>query len=807
MISDLVFAVRSFRRSPGFTLAALMTLALGLGANCAIFAVVLGVLLRPLPLRDPDRLVWVGHLLREQGVAPHSFSPQDFDDLRGAGAGLASAAAYDWWPGLTGMNLTGGGDPLRLSVAWVSGEFFPTLGAATALGRTFAAAEDVPGRDRVVVLSHRLWRGRFGEDPSVVGRAVTLDSQPFTVVGVMPPAFELPSRAVDAWIPLSRVGDDQVPHRRGIRWLEVVGRLAPGVSIAAAQSAADALFGRLEKSYPDSNEGYGKAAVEPLQKVVVGDVKPALLVLVAAVGLVLLIACANLANLFLARATARRREIALRAALGAGRWRLARQVLSESVLLAVAGGLLALLVAGWCLEGLASSAAGYLPRLDEVRLDGLVMLFTLSLAVLTGLAFGLPPALQAAGIQLLAALKEERGGSGASGGRGIGLRGGLVMAETALGALLLIGAGLLLRSFVELQHVEPGFRAERVLSLSVTQSGGKYDDERKLEAVRGEILRRLASLPGVLAVGASKTVPLQGGGEPMGFGVPGDGGAEVRVLPRSGGFIVSPGYFRALGIPIVRGRAFTPRDGAEDPSALIVNQALARQVWPGEDPVGKRVSIGRGAKLTVVGVAGDVRNDGLSSQPAPALYVPMAAAQRSTMKLFVRTAGDPAAVAAAVRTAIWDLDPELPISEIATLGQVVAAAVEQPRLLTLLVSLFGAVAVALAALGTYGVISYAARQRTREIGIRMALGADRREVVALVVRRGTALSLAGLAIGLLAALGLTRLLAGLLYGVSATDLPTFAVAALLVAAVALLASYLPARQAAGVDPLLAIRAE
>jgi putative ABC transport system permease protein len=812
MLPDLIHAWRSLRRSKGYTAVALLTLALGLGANAAIFSAVLGVVLRPLPVRAPDRLVWVGHAHRENGVVA-AFSPQDFDDLARAttGGAFSVMADYSYLRGLSGMNLTGAGEPLRVPVAGVSGAYFQTLGAAAALGRPLLPADDQPGANHVVVLSNRLWRSRFGHDPAVVGRKVMLDGAPFTVAGVMPVRFELPDREVGIWAPLSLTGEDQVPHRRGIRWLSVVGRLAPGVTQRAATAQVATVLARLERQFPESNKGWGRAAVRPLQEVVVGDVRALFAMLFAAVGLVLLIVCVNLANLTVARATGRRRELAIRAAIGATQGRLARQLLVESLVLAVAGGALGLLFARWGVAALAVMGADYLPRAGEMRLDGVVVVFTLALAVAAGLGFGLLPALSAAGGGLRESMQPGGGGAGWRRGSGHRGAGGLVVLETALATVLLLAAGLLLRSFWQLLHVDPGFRPDSVLMMSITMPDAKTLGPDAGSLYSGAILQRLRSLPGVAAAGTSHTAPLAGGGEPYSFvpeGAPAPKGmTPEEMIPASGAFFVSSGYFRALGIPLVAGRDFDRRDDeGKAPPAVIVNQALARQLWPGQDPLGKRLRSGR-LELAVVGVAADVRNDGLAAPPRPAVYGSPFIFARSTLKLFLRTTAPPFAVLAAARRAIWEVNPEQPISEVATLDQVVAAHVARPRLLSWLVGGFGVLAALLAAFGTYGVIAYGVRRRTREIGVRMALGANRSRVVGLVVRQGLAFALSGLACGLVAGLACAPLLGGLLFGVGPADPLTFAAVALLIASAALAASYLPAREAAGVDPLVAIRAE
>jgi len=821
MLRDLIQAWRSLRRSKGYTAAAVLTLALGLGANAAIFTAVLGALLRPLPLPLPERLLWVGHAHREKGVVA-AFSPQDFDDLARATAGsiggvggtgkvFSSIAAYAYYPRLSGMNLTGAGEPLRVPVANVSGAYFTTLGAAAELGRPLLPNDDRPGGDHVVVLSHALWQSRFAQDPAVVGRKVVLDGEPFVIAGVMPAGFALPDREVSLWAPLSRIGDLQIPHLRGVRWLSVVGRLAPGVTPQAAAARVGAVLAGLARQFPASNEGWGQAALRPLQEVVVGDVRPLFAVLSAAVGAVLLIVCVNLANLTLARAAGRSRELAIRAAIGATSWRLTRQLLVESLVLALAGGALGLLLARLGVGALRAVAADFLPRVAEMRLDGIVVLFTLALAVAAGVGFGLAPALSAAGAGLREALQHFGSAAGAAGGRSQGSvrrlgNGGLVVLETALATVLLLGASLLLQSFWRLLHVEPGFDSARVLSLSITMPDARALGPDHGSRYSGAILARLRALPGVVAAGTSHTLPLAGGGDPYTFTQVG-AATPREVAPASGVFMVSSGYFRALGVPIVAGRDFDRRDDdGTAPPSVIVNQALARQIWPGRSPLGQRLRSGK-LDLTIVGVVADVHNDGLAKPAAPALYGPSFVFPRSTQKLFVRTAASPLAVLAAARRAVWEVDRDQPIAEVATMQDVVASSLARPRLLSWLVGVFGALAALLAALGTYGVIAYGVRRRTREIGMRIALGASRTGVVGLVVRQGMGLGLCGLACGLLAGLAGAPLLAGLFFEVKPLDPGAFAAVALVVTAAVLTASYLPAHEAASVDPLTAIRTE
>lgn len=806
LVHDLRYALRTLLRSPGFALAAVLTLTLGIGANTAIFSVVNAVLLRPLPYAEPDGLVRVLHRAPEDGFAVTSgaFSPQDFEDLKRDNAVYQPLAAYHFIPGQSEVILSGGGEPQELNAAFVSADFFPALGMPASLGRTPQAEENVPGADRVVVLSDGFWRRRFGSDAGVVGRTLTLDGDPFTVVGVMPPSFNFPSPEADIWVPLSLIGDDDIPHIRGLRWMDVVGRLSAGATLETATSATNAVLRRLEEAYPETNEGWGSATVLTLRESLVGDVRPALLVLFGAVALVLLIVCANLANLLLTRGSTRGRELAIRAALGAGRSRVVRQLFTESVALALVGGILGLVLAVWGVDALVALSAGTIPRSFEIQLDVRVIGFALGASVITGVLFGLLPSLAASRVDFHEALKEG-GRGGTDGSRRRGARGLLVVAEMAVAVVLLTGAGLLIKSFWNLTRVDPGFRAENVLSLSIsTPSEIIFDGDRR-NAYRREILRRIENLPGVVAVGGSKTIPLQGGGEPYSFGVPGRTDA-LPITPESGAYIVTPGYFRALRIPLLQGRVFTAADEADAAPVAVVNQAMARRYWPDRDPVGESLGTGDG-ELRIVGMVDNVRNEGIAQAPTPAVYLPSYLAPRSSMKLFVRTASDPLRIAGAVRQAIWGVNPDQPISGIATMQELVSRTVAEPRFFTIVLGSFAGLAVVLAALGVYGVIAYTVSRRTYEVGIRMALGAGARDVLRLVMTQGIAPALGGLVMGLVAARALTRVLSSLLYGVDTGDPAIFTSVALLLAAVALLAVYIPARRAARVDPMLALRAE
>jgi putative ABC transport system permease protein len=803
VVAELRRAFRTLAGSPGFTFAAIATLALGIGANTAVFSLVRSVLWRPLPYPEAERVVRIGHARESSGRPADTFSPQDFDDLERADVGFSRVAAWQFVPGLTGMNLTGAGEPARVETAFVSGGFFPVLAARPLLGRPLAPEENVPGRDRVVVLSRRLWSERFGADRSIVGRTIRLGGTPFVVVGVMAAEFAFPSAAVEAWVPLSLVGENDVPHMRQIRWLEAVGRLRPGVSVASSREAVSALFRRLEIQYPDSNAGYGRAALEPLPESLLGDVRRPLLILLAAVGLVLVILCANLAGLLLARAGARRREIAIRTALGASRGRIVRHLLVETAILAGAGGTAGLLAGSWALALLRSSVES-LPRGTEARLDLAALGFTFAVSALTGLAFGLFPAFQAARPDIARSLEAGgRSGSLDSGRRRI-LR-GIVVGECLLAGVLLVGAGLLAKSFWRLTRVDPGLKPDNVLSLSVTIPDERYPKQEQQEAYRAEILRRLRALPGVRAVGASKTMPGKGGGEPYAFFVDGRPEAEARIKPAAGTFIVMPGYFAALGIPLRAGRGFEEGDLEHRRQVLVVSESIAREAWPGRSAVGQTLRIGPRSNFEVIGVAGDVRQEGLERRPGGAIYVPSTFFPRSTFKAFLRTSGDPSALASAARAAIWSVDRDQPISGVATLPQVFSDSVARPRFFMLLLVGFGAAALSLSALGLYGTLSYGIRQRRREIGIRMALGAGRRDVLRLVLGEGARLSLLGVALAVPAALALSRLMAGLLFEVRPADLSVLALVALFLLAVAAAASWFPARRAARTDPSTALR--
>ena len=802
VLQDLRYAVRTLLQNPGFIATAIITLALGIGANTAMFSVVNALLIKPLPYADADRIVRIYDVNQERGVAHGEFSPQDFADLKRESRIFEHLSAFNFVPGLTGKNLSGIGEPRQLSTAFVSGDFFPTLGARAALGRTLQPSDDAVGNDHSLVLSDGFWRSQMGSDPSIIGRLVSVGDQPFTVVGVMPPDYQFPSPAAQAWAPLSLVTDDDVPHRRGIRWLSVVGKLRPDKTAAEAQAQVSLFLKGLENQFGDTNAGWGNAAVISLQESLVGGVRPVLLILLAAVAFVLVIACANIANLLLARGNSRGRELAIRTALGANRKRLVRQLMTESLLLAICGAAIGLFVARWGVRLAYLWSSGTILQSHPITIDSHVIAFCVLASLLTWPVFGLVPALTIPGASLYNSLKE--GGLGSGSGRAKSAwREKLVIAEIALAVVLVVSSGLALKSFWRLIHVDPGFTSQHVLSLRVTIPESKTSDPVRFDAYKKEIFDRLAALPGVVAVGGSKTLPLYGGGEPYSFSV--DAPAAAKVQPRSGAHIVTPGYFRALAIPLVAGRTFSDSDSKSVPT-LVINQALARKHWPGQDPVGRKVYFGKTA-LEVIGVVGDVRNEGMAQAPEAAMYVPAHFFPRSRLNLFIRSTGNPLALAGAVRQAIWSVDKNQPIDDIASLDSVVSSNVAQPRFFAVLLATFGALALLLAGVGTYGVIAYTVRQQTQEFGVRMALGAQRRDVLFSVLKRSLRLAAIGLGIGIVAALAGTRILSSLLFGVSPTDPATFVGTAAVLGLVALLASYLPARWATRVDPMVALRYE
>jgi putative ABC transport system permease protein len=796
---DVRFGLRTLVRHPATTAVALATLALGIGANTAIFSVVSGVLLEPLPYPQPDRLVVLWESNREAPRFPVS-TPDLFDWRDQGRAVLSQLVVVRPVP----MNLTGGDQPEVVRGGRVSADFFRLFGVKMQLGRDFRPEEDRPGGERVAVLSDGLWRRRFGSDRGVLGKRLLLDGQSYLVVGVAKRDFAFPAQR-ELWVPVAL---DISRENRGLYYVMAAGRLRPGVGIDRARSELATIATRLARQYPDTNAG-STVEVVRLQDLAVENIRPALLILLVAVGCVLVIACANVANLLLARVAAREREVAVRAALGAGRGRLVRQLLTESAVLFLGGGLLGLLLAFWATPALVALDADGIPRAGAIHLDARVLLFTLAVSLATGLLFGLVPAFSAVGGRLYEALKE--GGRAMAGGvRGRLVRGGLVLVEVAIALVLLVGAGLLLKSFARLRAVDPGFRAKGVLTMTITLPPSKYTEPAQQIVFYRQLLERVAALPGAERAALVFPLPFDNPLR-MNFTLEGRPRLPRNQAPEAAVGAVSADYFDVLGVPLLRGRRFNAGDQPGSVPVAIVSRATAAKMWPGQNPIGKRLSFD--AELapeswkTVVGVVGDVHQYSLGEQPGLQVYWPQLQDPWKATSLVLRTAGDPGALANAARAAVRTVDRDLPVDKVRTLDDIVDASLGQGRFQAVLLALFAGLALVLAAIGVYGVISYSVAQRTHEIGIRMALGARREEVLRLVVRQGMQLVLAGVAVGLVAAFLLARLFAGRVYGVAATDPLTFAAVPLVLLAVALLANLLPARRATQVDPLEALRYE
>jgi len=807
-IQDVRYGVRMLLNKPGFALIATITLALGIGATTAIFSIVHAVLLRSLPYAAPDRLVVVLHN-RGNPVAP-----ADFIAWREQNRVFDHLTAAELW----GPNLTGRDRPEQLQGVRATGSLFAMLNVQPLVGRAFQASDDQPGAAPVVVLSHRLWQRRFGGDAGVVGQTLTLNGEGHTVIGVMPAGFEFPlfwATKAELWAPLP-LANRADSHAQSLR---IFGRLKPGVTGQQAQAEMDGIAARLARDWPDTNTGLSAFAT-PLHTKIVGDVRLMLLVLLFATGFVLLIACANVANLLLARASSRQKEVAVRLAMGATHWRLARQLLTENLLLAALGGGLGLLLAAWG-TGLFAAVLpeNILPRQQTIGISGAVLGFTTLVSLLTAIVFGLMPTLQASRTDLNASLKEG-GRQSASGASAQGWRNLLVVAEVAMALVLLIGAGLLLKSFAALREVDPGFKPENVLTMRISVAGTKQAAEANRAAFFTEMIERVKALPGVESASTINHLPLAGDTWRRDFHVEGRLAAPAGGRPNALYRVARPDYFGTMGIALLAGRDFTPRDTLQTPNVVVVNETLARRYWPGEEAVGKRFKFWRLESdtpwMTVVGVARDTKQREWIEEASNEVYLAFSqspnylrnpGAPFSYQTLVVRTATDPSMLAAAIRNAVWALEPNAPISEVAMMEQVIADETWQPRISMFLIVSFAMIALVLAAVGIYGVLSYAVTERTQEIGIRLALGASGGDVLKLLVGQGMKLAAAGVGIGLMASLALARLLKTLLYGVSATDPLTFAMVALLLAFVALVACWIPARRASKVDPMVALRYE
>jgi predicted permease len=809
---DIRFALRMTRKNPGFTAIAILTLALGVGANTAIFSVVNTVLLQPMPYKQADRLVTIWGENKARGYDVDLVSYPDYLDWKSQNRVFESmGASTDEM-----FTMTGAGEPAALIGYQFSPDFFDVLGVPPLLGRTFARDEDQPGKNRVVVLNYRLWKTRLGGDAGILGKGITLDGQSYTVIGVMPKSFQYPP-SVEVWTPL--VIDPAYAKDRGIRWLRVMARRKPGATFDQARVAMKTIAARLRSAYPATNKDYD-VTVETLRHLTSGDVRPALLVLLCSVGLVLLIACANVANLLLARAVARHSEIAIRAALGASQLRMIRQFLTESFLLALAAGALGLLIAYSGAHALvamfpATISNLSIPRVDAIPIDRWVWGFALLASLLAGIVFGLAPALEACRQSPSESLKES-GRTGAGGAHGKRLRNVFVIAEMALSLALLTAAGLVIQSFFHLVRADLGFSADHVLSLRVLLPDYKYKSGEQRVAFSNEALSRIHSLPGVKAAGTVTFLPLSGWWGTREVSVAGRAADPMNKNPRPVWSSVSPNYFRAMNIPLLEGRYFSAQDNASNADVVILSAGLARRLWPNDDPIGRQVSVGEFSKpRQVVGVVGDVYQLGLGVQPGGSyasdakseIYLPYDQWPSHLLCFTIRTAGDPLSIAKTVQSEIWAVDKEQAVSFVESMEQLASETVVLERASAILLGFFAGLALLLASIGVYGVISYSASSRTHEIGIRIALGAGATDVLRLVISEGLALTAAGVAMGILGAFGLTRFLSSLLYGVRSSDPATFVVVPIVLVGVALAACYIPARRAMRVDPMVALRYE
>ena len=813
---DLRFAVRGLARSPGFTAIAVLTLALGIGANTAIFSVVYSVLLRPLAYAEPEQLISIRAGFSGNGLKDIPASQPEYQDYLKEVSALQDLAAI--YP--ININLTGLGEPQRIQAAVVSDNYFRLLGVEPALGRDFTPADDGGRIGYVIIISHELWRQRFGADPGILGKTVRLDDDPMTIVGIMPSGFrhvlESGASPMEVWAPIALDNPDpNFFNQRNARVYDLIGRLRPGRTVKDASAELEVLTTRLRERYPQAypaGQGWHPVA-EPLAEQVVGDVRPALLVLLGAVGFVLLIGCANVANLLLARATARQREIAVRTALGGSRTRLVRQLLTESLVLAAVGGGLGLILAAWGASALGRLVALYLPRAGEIELSLPVLGFTAFLILLTGVGFGLIPALQASRPDLQGVLKDAARGSSAGAPR-TRMRAALVVAEVAIALMLLAGAGLLLRSFQRLMAVEYGFDPQRLLTLQVwlpvpnDNAKGRFFTQEQRRGFYQRALAAVRGVPGVRDAALTSRLPLRGRGG-IGFAIEGRPTPADQPLPSAELRMVSPNYFAAMGIPLLAGEGLPELADSASNGKVVVNRTLAEKYWPGEDPIGRRIRIfgPEGPWVSVTGIVGDVRQMGLAEPPREELYLSYKAVSSQEMSMVVRTDDDPERLGAAVTSAIRDVDPEQPVFGVMSMERLIQNASAERRVSMVLLLLFAGIALLLSALGIYGVMAYTTTQRRHEIGIRLALGAGGPDVLRLVVGQGMRLVLVGLGAGLAGAWLLSRALASQLFGITAQDPLTYVSVALLLGSVALVAIWLPARRATRVDPMLSLRSE
>jgi putative ABC transport system permease protein len=807
LLKDIAYATRILRRSPGFTMTAVLTLALGIGANTAIFSVVNATLLRPLPFPHPERIVAIQNQYKSIGLDSAAASVADYVDYRKQRHLFSEVAAVN----TDDFNLTGVDRPERLQCGEATSGLFTVLGVQPVLGRVFTYEEDQPGRNQVVLLTEGLWKRRFGGDPNVLGRTIHLNDKPYTVVGIVPSILQW-FAPLDAWIPTGFTPAQMSPALRTNQFLFILARLQPGMSLERARAGMAAFAGVLAKNFPDqypASSGWA-IRVDSLNELLVGDIRGALLVLLAAVGFVLLIACANVANLLLARAAGRMRELSIRAALGAAKWRIARQLLTESVMLSLLGGAAGVLLGSWGVGFLVKNGPQELPRLDEVAIDGRVLAFTAAIALLTGLLFGLAPVLQVATGNLHDLLK--LGARGAAGSlRRHRTRNTLVIAEVAISLVLLVAAGLLLRSFASLEKVDPGFRAQNVLTFGVSLPPVRYRTDAQTSGFFHALLDRVSTLPGVSTAGAVNPLPFTGSNMSGSFSIEGHDVPAGGTAPHADQRIVSPGYFKTMGIPLRRGRLVADSDREGAPLAAVVDEALAHEYFKDQDPIGRHLRRGRGSGgpwATVVGVVGHVQHSALDSKQRKAtLYWSYLQRPAQSVQVVVRTAGDPMALANGIQREVSSLDKDVPIFDVKTMDQRVAASLANRRFAAWLLAAFSFIAMLLAAVGLYGVMAQTVLQRSREIGVRMALGAQSGDVLRMILRQGAILIAGGIIAGTVAALGLTSLMKSLLFAVKPTDPLTFAAVAALLTIVALAAAYLPARRATRLDPVTTLRDE
>lgn len=800
LLRDLRYTFRTLRRAPGFTIIVLLTLALGIGANTAIFSVVRSVLLEPLPFPEADRLVRVWHANTANNVLNGPVSEPDFLDWKAASKSSESMGGFFFADGQFGLDLTGDGPPMRLAIAAVTDGFFETLRARPAYGRLITHEDQLAGRSNVVVLGHDLFTTRFGGDPGIVGRTLKLDDRTFTVVGVMPRGFTYPAnRSLDAWVPLAFFGPDDIGRSRASQFLQVVARLAPGATEAQFRSELSSVAARLTTQYTE-NPGWTSVTTQGVRESIVGEIERPLALLLGAVALVLLITCVNVASLLLTRASARQRELAVRAALGAGQGRITRQLLTESLTLALVGGALGIGIAFVALELLLRTGAAELPRNVSISLDPPVLLFTLVVSLIAGLLFGVLPTLRATGASLESALRTgTRGSVGKSGNR---LRSALVVAQVALAVVLITAAGLTVKSLSRLVRVDLGFNPANALVVDLGIPTRYNDPDARLTYYEN-VLRAIRDVPGVVSVGSIRDLPLRGNGEarrPELEGTPAGEGPLVQMHH------VSRDYFAAMGIPMKRGRTFTDADRRDGEPVIIINESTAQRYFPGVDPIDKSMRMGN-YSLRVVGVVGDVRQRGPAEAADPAMYIHIAQQQRSHMSIVARTSGDPVALMTAVRQAVWSVDMDQAINRIVTLQEEVGRAVARPKLLASLLVFFGLLGLTLGALGIYGVLAFAVNQRRQEIGVRVALGATPSRVLRMVMGQGLTLSMVGVAVGIAGAAALASTMQAVLYETPAVDVPTFIIVIGVLMAAALLASAIPARRALAIEPATALRTD